>query len=501
MNKGLAGFALAIILGISGSWAGLTPEADLEIHHIDVGQGDCTLILSPTGESLLFDGGQNGKGPVIIDYLTSIGVTSLTYMVASHYHADHIGGLDEVINGGISVDVAAYDRGGSYSSQTYQDYVAAIGEKRTTIHDGQVIDLGGGVKVECVAVNGNGVPGASDENDLCVALKVTYGDFDYFVAGDLSGSNDGGYTDIETSVAPEVGDVEIYRVDHHGSSYSSNQYFVDVLDPEVSIISVGKNSYGHPSKTVVRRLKATSVVYQTEDSRGRIVDGDIVVITDGKGYFSVNGDYYPIVAGGSMHVASIDMSLESKGKRVWAVADVKIVDANNSPVADATVSGHWSGLTDDTDAVTTGSDGVAVITSDKTSPTGWFVFTVDEVSKPDWTYDASANAESSDSIYCTGTLVAGSFDQPVLYQNLPNPFGNRTTILYWLPSNCHVRLAVYDVTGRLVRILVEEPLARGYHSTTWNGLDFADNPVPSGIYFYTLDALNSVQTRKMFLFR
>ncbi len=491
-----------VCLSVTVSLAGLTPEPDLEIHHLDVGQGDCTLLISPTGQTLLFDGGDNGKGPYIVDYLASVGVSSLTYMVASHYHADHIGGLDEVINGGVPVEVAAYDRGESYSSQTYQDYVAAVGSKRTTIYDGQVIDLGGGVKVKCVAVNGNGVAGASDENDLCVALKVTYGSFDYFVAGDLSGSNDGGYADIETSVAPEVGDVEVYRVDHHGSIYSSNQYFVDTLDPEVSIISVGKNSYGHPSKTVVRRLKATSTVYQTEDSRGRIVDGEIVVLTDGSTYFTVNNDYYPMGGGGNLHIASIDMSLSTKGKRTWAIADVKVVDANDLPIADATVTGHWSGLTSDDDAVVTAGDGIASISSDKVNnPNGWFVFHVDNIAKSGWTYDPEANAETSDSIFAGGALVANLTQRPLLYQNNPNPFGSSTAIPYWLPADCHIRLAIYDVTGRLVNILVENPVSQGRHSVVWNGRDLTGNPVPSGIYFYTLDALNSSQTRKMFLFR
>lgn len=75
----------------------------------------------------------------------------------------------------------AYDRGYSYTTQAYVNYVQAVGSVRTTINLGQVLDLGGGAQARCVAVNGNGVPGASEENDLCAGLVVSYGGFDFFI--------------------------------------------------------------------------------------------------------------------------------------------------------------------------------------------------------------------------------------------------------------------------------------------------------------------------------
>lgn len=254
---------------------------------------------------MLIDAGDNRKGTnVVLPYLKGLGVTQLNYVVASHYHADHIGGIDEVINGGLSVTGLVYDRGASYHTQTYYDYVAAVGSKRTTITDGQIIDLGGGAKAKCVAVNGKDVLGASNENDLCVALVISYGHFDYFTAGDLIGVNNGGYTDIESSVASEVGDIEVYRVNHHGSGYSTNQYFVDTIKPEVSVFSVGDNTYGHPTQEVINRLAAAnSYMYLTErgdpdrggsvpPGKGEVVNGHIVITTDGVGDYTVNGDWY-----------------------------------------------------------------------------------------------------------------------------------------------------------------------------------------------------------------
>jgi len=278
------------------------PAGNLTVYILNVGQGDSALVVSPNATTMLIDGGDNGKGTnVVLPYLKGLGVTHLDYIVASHYHEDHIGGIDEVIKGGISLTGLAYDRGGSYSSQTYNDYVAAVGSKRNTITDGQIIDLGGGAQAKCVAVNGNGVPGASNENDLSVALVISYGSFDYFTAGDLSGETTSSYTDIETSVAPEVGDIEVYKVNHHGSTYSTNQYFINTIKPEVSVFTVGDNSYGHPTQEVIDRLAAAdSYMYLTEagsggtvpPGKGKVVNGHIVITTDGVGDYTVNGDWY-----------------------------------------------------------------------------------------------------------------------------------------------------------------------------------------------------------------
>ena len=107
-------------------------QADIAIHCLYVGQADATLIVSSSGQSLLFDGGANGDGHgVIVPYLSSQGITTLTYMASSHYHADHVGGLDEVYDA-VGVSGAVYDRGWSYTTATYNSYAATVAPKRTT---------------------------------------------------------------------------------------------------------------------------------------------------------------------------------------------------------------------------------------------------------------------------------------------------------------------------------------------------------------------------------
>ena len=108
-----------------------------------------------------------------------------------------------------------------------------------------------------------GVP-VTEENDRGLCFHIEYHDFDMVTCSDINGVNDGSRTDVESVVAPIIGDVEVVKVNHHGSSYSSNATYVNTLHPEVSVISVGKNSYGHPSPTVVARWDTVSEVFQTQ---------------------------------------------------------------------------------------------------------------------------------------------------------------------------------------------------------------------------------------------
>jgi beta-lactamase superfamily II metal-dependent hydrolase len=289
--------------------------ADVTIHCLYVGQADATLIQSSSGQTLLFDGGNNGDGDdIIVPYLTSLGITQLDYMAASHYHSDHCGGLDEVYDA-VGVANAVYDRGWDYSTATYSSYASTVSAKRQTAVDGQVIDLGDGVTCTVVAVNGNGQSGSpynsdSHENEYGLALLVECGDFDFFVAGDLTG----GYSseeDIETSVGAEIGDIEVYQVDHHGSYTSSNTNFLNSTTPEVAIISVPvSSSYGHPHQDPLDRMAAKGMyIYQTAQGSSatytagqrsiiNTVDEEhasarhIVITSDGYGEYFVDGDQW-----------------------------------------------------------------------------------------------------------------------------------------------------------------------------------------------------------------
>jgi len=314
----------------TGTWT----AGNLEIHHIDVGQADSTLIVSPTGKSLLFDTGEtswnsSANARVIGPYVQGVlGCKKLDYVVISHFHLDHIGyvgygGLWNLVEAqNFTVGETLLRNYNVYLGETsgtfdnWKTYLAGRGQTRlhpvTAVEGAGQVDLGSGVSFKIVTVDGNGalIPGnfsadsvPPSENDYSIGAVLRYGAFDEWLGGDLDGeyASEFGYTyhDIELSVAREVGDVDVYRVDHHGSDHSSSPTFLGQLDPEVSIVSVGDgNPYGHPRQSVIDALLATSDVYLTErgdpttNIGSAVVAGNVVVKTaDGISY-TVNGNKY-----------------------------------------------------------------------------------------------------------------------------------------------------------------------------------------------------------------
>lgn len=281
----------------------------MRIVFIDVGQGDATLVVSPEGKAVLIDAGPDGAGTgAVLPAMNRAGVGELEAIIVTHYHADHVGGVAQVMHGkdtiaGTADDIVPkkgiYDRGGSYEEYSYEwsTYSAATQGMRHTLYPGDVITFGE-VSLTVVAVHGELSDGTTvpneyhDENAASIALVIEYGAFRMFVGGDLTG---GGGTppyetpDVETAVGNLVGDVDVLQVNHHGSTTSTNQAFLDHLSPEIAIISCGDdNDYFHPHASVIDRLLSADVaVYQTQRcwtdpaADVTIAHGDIVLTTDG----------------------------------------------------------------------------------------------------------------------------------------------------------------------------------------------------------------------------
>lgn len=236
----------------------------LEVHFLEVGQGDCTLVIGPDGTTFLFDGGPNGAGTnELVPFLQGLGITSLDYVAASHYHADHVGGLDEIWQAGIQAAVCL-DRGDSNTptTQTFNDYRSTYAGVRQTVVPGMVVPLGGGATATCLVVEGALIGGGSVdisssaqyENSASIAWRIEYGNFDMYVAGDLTGGGNGS-TDVEDALGPLCGDLDVLRASHHGSSTSTQSSFLAHVLPEAAIISCGSgNQYGFPKQDTIDNL-------------------------------------------------------------------------------------------------------------------------------------------------------------------------------------------------------------------------------------------------------
>ena len=237
----------------------------LEIHLIDVWQGDAILVVSPDGLAMLVDSGKDTELSSLTSYLDPLGVTELDYTLASHMHEDHIGGLDDILTAHPEV-VASFDHGGYYDTWAFDSYVQAAGSCRRSLHTGDTLDLGPSVIVDVL----HAYTGDDNENLNSLVLRLTHGDVSVLLGGDCEAFG------CEYSFEP--GPIDIYKVHHHGSSDSSSNQLLDAMEPRVALIPVGAgNSYGHPHHEVTSALHDHDAVIKRTDE-----DGDVVVTTDGE---------------------------------------------------------------------------------------------------------------------------------------------------------------------------------------------------------------------------
>ncbi|MCT4605668.1 MAG: MBL fold metallo-hydrolase [Marinisporobacter sp.] len=255
-------------------------KGDLKIHFIDVGQADSILIKN--GEStMLIDAGNNGDADLVVNYLKNQGINQLDYVIGTHPHEDHIGGLDAVIN---NFDIGkVYMPKVTHTSKTFKDVITAIKKKGLKITNptvGGIIPLGD-AKGVILAPNSKEY---KDYNDYSIVLKLTYGNTSFLFTGDAEGLSEKEMMRNGLDLSADV-----LKLGHHGSHSSTTIDFLNKVNPKYAVImtEIG-NDYGHPHKETMDKLKNKNIpVYRTDES------GNIVATSDGnKISFNANqGDY------------------------------------------------------------------------------------------------------------------------------------------------------------------------------------------------------------------
>lgn len=240
---------------------------ELIVHFIDVGQGDSTFIELPNGETMLIDAGEREYGDKVVDYIYSQGYDTLDYVVATHPHSDHIGGMTDVLNTFPADNF--YMTSYVNPTQTFDDMLTAVENSGAAAHEvmsGSVILDEPELLVEVVAPKAL----AEDSNNNSVVIKLTYGENKFLFTGDAEkAEEDGIWTNIKC---------DVLKVGHHGSDTSSTKNFLKKVEPTYAVISCGLyNSYGHPDEAVLKRLYDRDInVYRTD------IQGTIVFRSDGK---------------------------------------------------------------------------------------------------------------------------------------------------------------------------------------------------------------------------
>jgi len=241
-------------------------NSSFEVHFIDVGQADAALVMCD-GKAMLIDGGNVGDSSTLYSYLQKYDITHLDYVIGTHAHEDHIGGIAGALNYA-SVGIA-YCPVKTYSSKAFENFVKAVenhGVSITVPSVGTTFSLGS-ASCQVLAVNVG-----SDTNNTSIVLRITYGDTSFMFTGDAE-------LEVEQEILNQGFTLQstVLKVGHHGSETSTGYVWLREVMPEYAVISVGTgNSYGHPTEEVLSRLRDAEVnTFRTD------MQGDIICVSDG----------------------------------------------------------------------------------------------------------------------------------------------------------------------------------------------------------------------------
>lgn len=248
-------------------------SGDITVHFIDVGQADCALIITPES-TVLIDSGERSTASAVISYIKRCGISRLDYVIGTHPHFDHIGAMSEILTSFeigefIMPEVAEDSIPTTVFYSTLLDVIENESINAVYSETGRAISLCEGAELRILGPLGDGY---SDLNDYSIVAKLVCGEISFLFTGDMEK-----LAEAELLQSGADLDADILKVGHHGSSSSSGREFIAAVNPSFAVISVGiENSYGHPSQSVLDRLKSFGCkILSTSDC------GNIVFATDG----------------------------------------------------------------------------------------------------------------------------------------------------------------------------------------------------------------------------
>lgn len=247
---------------------------NLTVDFIDVGQADSILITN-NNESMLIDAGNNEDGEDIVKYLENKGIKKLNYVVGTHPHEDHIGGLDDVINSDIQIENILMPKI-TTTTKTFEDVLDAIENKELTVEapsKGYEFKIG---EANCKVMT-DSIIDKDNLNISSIVIRLTFGNNSFLFMGDSEEENE------KTISWPKT---DVLKVGHHGSNTSSSEKFLNEVSPKYAVIMAGEgNSYGLPKDEIVKRIESLGTTIYRTDKNGTIEmisDGNEIKITTEK---------------------------------------------------------------------------------------------------------------------------------------------------------------------------------------------------------------------------
>jgi len=238
-------------------------DGEMVVHYINVGQGASQLLVGPSGKTMLIDAGNNDKEEMIVAYLQRAGIKKIDILVGTHPDADHIGGLDAVID--------HFDIGQFYmpkvqsNTKTFEDVLQAAKNKGIKVNTAKAdvtLQWDQGTNVQMVAPIGD----YKDTNEMSAVIRVAYGETSFLLTGDAETKSEEDLVSSSTMLKADV-----LLIGHHGSNSSTSDPFLERVNPRYAVIQSGKNNYGHPTPEILAKLTNKNIAVFRNDTAGNIV--------------------------------------------------------------------------------------------------------------------------------------------------------------------------------------------------------------------------------------
>lgn len=252
-------------------------DGTLAVHYLDVGQGDSEFIELPNGQCMLIDASVSSYGEKIVETIEGYGYSEIDYLVATHPHADHIGGMSDIIE---SFEIGEiYMPRAVSSSKTYENLLTAISDKGLEINTARAdktIYSDSEMQIDILAPVSESY---EETNNYSAVVKLTYGSNSFLFTGDAEELAENEMLDY----CYDKLSADVLKVGHHGSSSSTSDEFLQAVSPQYAVISCGEgNSYGHPHSETISRLNNMGIEYYRTD-----INGTVTISCDGGGTFDI----------------------------------------------------------------------------------------------------------------------------------------------------------------------------------------------------------------------